>query len=350
MKQKSSRNYIPEGSALEKKVSDFLSDIDEGPHSERAKEIIATVAKMLSEDVSSEEWRLSAIALKEMRHSYRVFAPYRGTRKVTVFGSARSGEESPEYIAAREFSRRIAALGYMVITGAGPGVMEGANEGAGRDMSFGLNVDIPWEQMANPVIDGDDKLINFHYFFTRKLFFIKESDALVLFPGGYGTLDEAFETLVLIHAGKSPIKPIVMIDNPQINYWTKWLRFMQTSQLKNGYINTEDLYLWTITYDVQEAVRIITDFYRNYHSQRWVGDLMVIRINRKLDRSEMTELNDDFADIVTSGSIEQSNALVAEKEYNGLIPHEELPRLRFAFDKSSFGRLRQLIDRINSFR
>ena len=335
---------------METKINDLLKGY-EGHHAHHnASEGVAAILKMLEEDVDGGEWRLATKALKEMRHAFRVFAKHRDTRKVTVFGSARSKPDSEEYIAAKEFGAKIASLGYKVITGAGPGVMQAANEGAGRDNSFGLNVDIPWEQKANPVIDGDDKLINFHYFFTRKLTFIKESDALVLFPGGYGTQDEAFETLVLIHAGKSSIKPIVMIDQPENNYWTKWLRFMQSSQLQNGYINKEDLYLWTITYDVNEAVRIINDFYRNYHSMRWVGERMVFRINRKLSDAEMEELNRDFKDILLSGEVVQSPALEEEREEDGLIPNESLNRLIFCFDKTSYGRLRQMIDRINSFR
>jgi uncharacterized protein (TIGR00730 family) len=342
--------YIPEDSEMESRVDDFLSEYQDHPHIYMARQIAATALKLLSEDVDSEEWRVATIALKEMRHAFRVFAPYEGRKKVTVFGSARSKPESAEYIMAKELAERLSALEYMVITGAGPGVMEGANAGAGRENSFGLNVEIPWEQQANPFIDGDEKLIDFHYFFTRKLFFVKESDALVLFPGGYGTMDEAFETLVLIHTGKTPIKPIIMVDDPQKNFWTKWLRFIQSSQLKNGYINKEDLYLWTITYDVKDAVKIIQNFYRNYHSQRWVGDQLVIRITRELNETELKELNEDFAEIITSGKIEQQPALEAERQREGDIPFEELPRLVLNFDKVNYGRLRQMVDVLNSFR
>lgn len=346
----SRKSFIPEGSDLETKIQELLKDY-QGHHAFRnASEGVAAILKMLDEDVDGGEWRLATKALKELRHAFRVFSKYRDSRKVTVFGSARSKPDSEEYIAAKEFGRKIAAMGYKVITGAGPGVMQAANEGAGKEASFGLNVDIPWEQKANPVMDGDEKLINFHYFFTRKLTFIKESDALVLFPGGYGTQDEAFETLVLIHAGKSSIKPIIMIDQPDNNYWTKWLRFMQSSQLQKGYINKEDLYLWTITYDVNEAVRIINDFYRNFHSMRWVKDRMLFRINRVLTESEMAELNRDFKEIILKEEIVQSQALEQEREENGEIPNESLNRLLFYFDKTSFGRLRQMIDRINSFR
>lgn len=343
------RPFIPEGSELEKQVDAFLADHADHPKIDKARQMAATIRKMLQEDVSGEEWRLATIVLKELRHSFRVFAPHREKRKVTVFGSARSKPESPEFKAAQKFGEKVSGLGWEVITGGGPGIMHAANDGAGLERSFGLNIEIPWEQRANPVVEGSDRLITYHYFFTRKLFFLKESHALVLFPGGYGTLDEAFETLVLIQAGKAPIKPIVMVDVPKLNYWTKWLRFMQTSQLQHGYINTEDLFLWTITYDINEAVRIITDFYRNYHSQRWLNGRMLLRINRRLTPAELGELHEDFDDIITSGGIEQSDALPEEME-NGAMPVPEKTRLLFNFDKSSFGRLRLMIDRINSFR
>jgi uncharacterized protein (TIGR00730 family) len=320
------------------------------PHLSYVQECAATLLEMLPEDLRSNDWRLFSTVMSEIRDSFRIFSNYRDRRKVTVFGSARPKEDSREFQAAVAFGKVIAELGYMVITGGGPGIMHAANLGAGRENSFGLNIEIPWEQLANPVVDGGERSIIYHYFFTRKLFLVRESHALVLFPGGYGTLDEAFETLVLIQAGKSPVKPIVMVDLPHLNYWTKWLRFMQTSQLKNGFISTEDLYLWHITYDVRDAARIVTDFYRIFHSQAWVNDTLLLRLQRQLNSEEMKELNRDFSDILVDGGIEQTGAMKEEQERDGSIPVAELPRLVFNFDKSSYGRLRQLIDRINSFR
>jgi len=346
---------------MERRIDRLLAGYEENPSFGYARHLIATAMKMLDENVDRLDWKIVTAALKEMRHSFRIFAPYasrrkvavfgsaRTERKVAVFGSARTEPESEAYITARTFAERIVRLGFMVITGAGRGIMQAVNEGAGRSESFGLNIELPWEQEANPVIEGDEKLINFHYFFTRKLEFIKESDALVLFPGGFGTLDETFELLTLIQCGRSPLVPIVMIDVPELNYWTKWLRFMQTSQLKNGFISKDDLYLWSITYDVDEACRIITNFYRNYHSQRWVRDKMVLRLTRELSESELSELRRDFTDIVTSGTIEQSAPLPGEADSNGEIEHRDLPRLVFRFDRRSFGRLRRLIERINQF-
>lgn len=334
---------------VEKTVEEFTRQFADHPHISFFKEQLSTLTGMLQEDVNAHEWRLMTTVIREIRDSFKLFSGYRNERKVTVFGSARPKPDSREFKAAFEFGRMISRMGYKVITGGGPGIMHAANKGAGREDSFGLNIEIPWEQEPNPVLDGDNKLYTYHYFFTRKLFLVKESHALVLFPGGYGTQDEAFETLVLIQAGKSPIKPIVMVDLPHLNYWTKWLRFMQTTQQKNGFINTEDLYLWNVTYDLNEAARIVTEFYRIYHSQRWVGDNMLFRIQRQLTGGEMRELNADFADIISSGSIDQCGALKEERERDGSIPVPELPRLIFDFDRSSFGRLRKMIDRINSF-
>ena len=348
-KQPKRTTFLPDDSELARKIDSLLADQADNPNLGYARQTIAAAVKMLEENVDRLDWKIVTAAIKEMRHSFRVFAPYKGQRKVTVFGSARSEPDSQAYKAAFQFAERISRLGFMVITGAGHGIMGAANAGAGRAMSFGLNIELPWEQDANPVVEGDEKLINYRYFFTRKLEFIKESDALALFPGGFGTLDETFELLTLIQCGRSPIRPIVMIDVPELNYWTKWLRFMQTSQLKNGFISTDDLYLWSIVYDVDEACRIITNFYRNYHSQRWVRDKMVLRLTRELSGAEVAELQRDFSDILTGGGFEQSGALPEESDSNGAIEFEELPRLVFHFDQRSFGRLRRLIERINQF-
>jgi len=340
----------PDAGEIKKLIEQMLSTYTNHPHSHYIQKSFHRLLEMLGEDVTSAEWRLMSTVVSEIQESFRLFSGYRTKRKVTVFGSARPKPESEEFKAAVEFGKVITKLGYMVITGGGPGIMHAANLGAGRDQSFGLNIEIPWEQKANPVVEDDLKLITYHYFFTRKLFLVKENHALALFPGGYGTQDEAFETLVLIQAGKAPIRPIVMIDLPHLNYWTKWLRFMQTTQLKNGYINKEDLCLWNITYDVNDAARIITEFYRNFHSQHFLGHTLLLRIQRQLNAEEMTELNQDFSDILTGGSIEQSGALKEERERDGSIAVPELPRLVFDFNMSSYGRLRQMIDRINSFR
>lgn len=323
------------------------------PNLASAREAIESILEMLSNGVEEVEWRIASATLIELERSFCVFAHYREQPKVTVFGSARAAADSEAYRAAFNFARRMVESGYMVITGAGGGIMEAANKGAGVDKSFGLNIDLPLEQEPNAVIAGSDKLINFKYFFTRKLTFIKESDALALFPGGLGTMDEAFELLTLIQCGRTPVRPVVMIDVPELNYWTKWLRFMQSSQLKNGFIDKDNLYLWTITYDVEEACRIITDFYRNFHSLCYLGDRIVMRIKRELSVRELAVLNRTFFEMVPRGEIEQSGPLAEEAEAAGgdlkTTECPELPRLVFEFDRRSFGRLRRMIDRINQF-
>lgn len=350
MKQRQKRNeFLPDDGELAQRIDEFLQGHQHDPRYPYARQMIATVMKMLKEDVSRLDWKITTAALKEMRHSFRVFEPYENRRKVTVFGSSRADTNTEAFKAAERFSRRVKQLGFMVVTGAGHGIMLAANQGAGAEESFGLNIDLPWEQVANPVIEDDEKLINFKYFFTRKLVFIKESHALALFPGGFGTLDEAFELLTLIQCGKTPLVPIVMIDVPELNYWTKWLRFMQTSQLKNGFISRDDLHLWSITYDVDEACRIITNFYRNYHSQRWVGERLALRINKQLSSANLAELNRDFNEILVEGEIEQSEALKEEWDDDGEVEFPELPRLLLYFDRRNFGRLRLMIDRINQF-
>ncbi len=341
--------FLPDGSELAERIDRFLEEYGKHPHLHYARQALATLMKMLDEKADRLDWKIVTATIKEMRHSFRVLERYKDRRKVTVFGSARVNPDSEAFQAAEQFARRISAAGFMVITGAGQGIMLAANQGAGTGESFGLNINLPWEQSANRVVEGDEKLINYKYFFTRKLTFIRESHALALFPGGFGTLDETFELLTLIQCGKSPVLPIVMIDVPGLNYWTKWLRFMQTSQLKNGFISKDDLYLWSITYDVDEACRIITDFYRNYHSQRWVRDRLVLRLNRKLTGSELKELNTDFGDILLRGEIEQREALPEEWDDDGEVEFPELERLTFIFDRRSFGLLRRMIDRINQF-
>src|SRR5436190_19590956 len=212
--------------------------------------------------------------MRELRYCFKVFAGYLGKRKAIVFGSACTPPEHPAFKVAVEFGRQIVEAGWMVITGAGHGIMEAGHVGAGREHSFGLNILLPFEQSANPVVHGDPKLMTLRYFFTRKLLFIKESDAVVLFPGGFGTQDEAFEALTLVQTGKSHIFPIVLVDEPGGTYWQAWQRFIESELLDRGYLSPADRFLYTVTDSVEEAVRTVTGFYRVYHSMRYVhGDL-----------------------------------------------------------------------------
>ncbi|CAN5258093.1 TIGR00730 family Rossman fold protein [soil metagenome] len=303
-----------------------------------------TADKLLTDRVSRGDAKLLASALKELRYCFKVFNKYRGIPKVTIFGSARTKPDHPAYLAAVEYGRKMAEAGYMVITGAAAGIMEAGHVGAGRDKSFGLNIMLPFESSANPVILDDSKLMNLRYFFTRKLVFIKESDAVALFPGGYGTHDEAFESLTLIQTGKSHIFPLVLVDEPGGTYWKHWEQFVEEAMMKPGYTSFSDRAFYKITDNVDEAVKEVTQFYRIYHSMRYVRQDLVLRLNQKLSQALLDKLSLDFKDIIVDGVIQQMDALPAESNEPTLA---HLPRLRFRFDRHGHGRLRMLIDAIN---
>jgi uncharacterized protein (TIGR00730 family) len=264
---------------------------------------------------------------------------------VTVFGSARTKPQHPAFRAAEEFGREIVKAGWMVITGAGNGIMEAGHVGAGRDNSFGLNILLPFEQSANPIVHGDPKLMTLRYFFTRKLMFIKESDAVALFPGGFGTHDEAFEALTLVQTGKSHIFPIVLVDEPGGTYWTAWQRFIEAELLGRGYISPADLSLYKVTDSADEAVRTVTDFYRIYHSMRYVHGDLVLRLRSRLSDALLERIQSAFSDILVGGRFEQTAALPEEANEPTLAA---MPRLKFRFDRHMIGRLRQMIDAINA--
>jgi uncharacterized protein (TIGR00730 family) len=308
-------------------------------------QIKETADKLARDQAGRGDVKLLAHALKELRYCLKVFAGYRGRRKVTVFGSARTRPEHPAYKAAVEFGRQIAAAGWMVITGAGSGIMEAGHVGAGRENSFGLNILLPFEQSANTVVSGDPKLMTLRYFFTRKLMFIKESDAVVLFPGGFGTHDEAFEALTLVQTGKSHIFPVVLVDEPGGTYWRQWERFIAEGLLDRGYISPADRHLFRVTDSVEDAVREVTNFYRVYHSMRYVRGDLVLRLRTRLSDRLMEEIKWEFGDILAGGKFEQTGALPEEANEPAL---RDMPRLKFRFDRHAVGRLRQLIDRINA--
>jgi len=307
-------------------------------------EMIENSLKLLRDGTSLGDVKILNASLRELRYAFKVFAPYRGVRKVSVFGSARTPPGAPTARAAREFAQRIAAEGYMVITGAGPGIMRACQEGAGRERSFGVNIRLPFEQEPNEFIAKDSKLLTFRYFFTRKLMFIKEANAAVLFPGGFGTHDEAYECLTLVQTGKTSPMPIVFLDAPRGTYWKTWKRYVEDHLLRPQLISEEDMSLFKVTCSIDDAVEEITRFYRLYHSSRTVGRRLVIRLNRPIAESLVADLTHAFADILVTGRIEQAeNALPAEDEPE--IRH--LPRLVLHFNRTHFGRLRQLIDRVN---
>lgn len=308
-------------------------------------QIKETADKLIRDRAGRGDAKLLATALRELRYCFKVFAAYRGTRKVTVFGSARTRSDHPAYQAAEGFGKRMAAEGWMTITGAGHGIMEAGHVGAGRDNSFGLNILLPFEQSTNPVVHGDPKLMTLRYFFTRKLLFIKESDAVALFPGGFGTHDEAFEALTLVQTGKSHIFPVVLVDEPGGTYWALWERFIREGLLERGYISPADVSLFRVTDSVEEAVREVTRFYRVYHSMRYVRGHLVLRLRSRLGDRLLADIRRDFPDILLDGGFEQTAALPEEANEPNLA---DLPRLRFRFARHAIGRLRQLIDVINA--
>ena len=306
-------------------------------------EIVVTALKLLRDDTDRGDIKMMNTALKELRYSSLVFDAYRGRRKIAVYGSARTKSDDPNYVAATEFGRRMAEdEGWMVITGAGPGIMEAANRGAGTDASFGVNIRLPFENGANEYL-SPGKVINFKYFFTRKVQFVKESDAFALFPGGWGTMDEAFELLTLIQTGKSDIHPIVMVEVDGTGFWEPWQVLCETLR-SQGMISDADLSLYTITSDLDTAVAEVTRFFRVYQSQRYVDGQLVLRLARQISDSLLASLNEEFADIVQTGEIVKTSATQAELDSEDNV---DLPRLSFAFDRRNYGRLRQLIDRIN---
>jgi len=318
------------------------------PSNQRAQRYIddltATANALLADGTSIGDLKIVTAALREMREAFRVFAQYRHVRKVSAFGSARTGESDPVYRVAERFARLIADAGFMVITGAGPGVMEACQRGAGRERSFGININLPAEQQANPVIHGDPKLLSFKYFFTRKLFFIKEAHAVVLFPGGFGTHDEGFETLTLLQTGKTQLIPLVLLDSPRGTYWKTWQRYVEDHILRRGMISPQDLALYKVADSAEEAAQEITSFYRVYHSSRYVRDLLVLRLQRRLPNAFVADLAKEFRDIVQSGGFVQRDAFPIERD-DAEVRH--LPRLAFHFNRVSFGRLRLMINRIN---
>jgi uncharacterized protein (TIGR00730 family) len=329
------------------KRKDRADDSRRSTREERILEEINNTAKGLLEDRASVgDLKIVNAALKEMRHAFAVFSEYHNQRKVSTFGSARTKEGDPTFTLAERFAHLIAQAGFMVITGAGPGIMGACQRGAGRARSFGVDIELPFEESANPVIQGDPKHMSFKYFFTRKLFFVKEAHAVVLFPGGFGTHDEGFEILTLLQTGKSKLLPAVFLDVSGGTYWKTWQRYVEDHILRRGMISPDDLSLYKVLDDVEEAVREITTFYKVYHSSRYVRDQLVLRLNRALPAEFVDQLGQEFAAIMSSPGIAQRQAFAVEKDEPELF---HLPRLAFRFNRLNVGRLRMMIDRINQF-
>lgn len=313
-------------------------------HSELIDEIKQTADRLAEDKATRGDLKILSRALRELRYAFKVFTPYRRNRKVSVFGSARTRPENPCYTAAENFGRRMAEEGWMVVTGAGGGIMEAAHRGSGRDMAMGLNILLPFEQQANPVILGDPKLVSLKYFFTRKLMFVKEVHAVVTCPGGFGTLDEAFETLTLVQTGKRDLMPLVMLDEPGGTYWSSFLKYIRCELLDQGLISPGDLSLFRITDSVDEAVEEILGFYSVYNSMRFIRDQLILRLHVAPPPQFLERLNDEFADLCITGRIETTDVHRLEAD-DAHLAH--LPRIALNFDRKAVGRLRQMIDLIN---
>jgi uncharacterized protein (TIGR00730 family) len=310
-------------------------------------EILVSAARLAGDGADRLDLKITNAALKEMRAAFRAFAPYRSRQKVTIFGSARTRADRPAYAQARDLAAKMAAAGWMVVTGAGPGIMAAGLEGAGRADSFGVNIRLPFEQTPNPYIAGDPKLINMKYFFTRKLMLMKESHGFVSLPGGFGTLDETYELLTLIQTGKASPAPVVLLDEPGGTFWHGWLRSLREEVSAHGYIDADDLALFVITDSVDTAVAEVIGFTRNFRSIRWVGERLVVRLTQAPTDEELEALNEEFADLLVGGvgRIERTGPLPAEVADDD---HLDLARLVLPLDSSRAGRFRTLIDRLNS--
>ena len=300
--------------------------------------------KLARDDASRGDLKLLSRAVRELRYAFKVFSPYRDQRKVTIFGSARTRPEEPAFQQAVDLGRQMAEHDWLILTGAASGIMEAGHIGAGRDKSMGLNILLPFEQEANQVIAGDHKLVHMKYFFTRKLMFVKECDAVVCMPGGFGTLDEGLEVLTLLQTGKRDPAPVVFLNPPGSTYWQDLHGFIEKHLLAGEMISPEDLSLYKITDSCEEAVEEVLTFFRTYHSMRYVRKKLVFRLQHALPESFVGDLNRQFTDILASGQIEASDALPAEQDEPDLL---HLPRLVFHFNRRNLGRLRQMIDAIN---
>ncbi len=307
-------------------------------------EMIVTALRLGLEDAERADLKLVNAALKELRYSFHVFGPYTGIPKCTIFGSARIESGDPAYEAAKQLGRAMADRDWMVMTGAGPGIMAAGLEGAGSENSFGINIVLPFEASANEFIADDPKLINFRYFFTRKVTFMKESAGYAILPGGFGTMDEAFELLTLMQTGKSIIAPVVLLDPEGSTYWERWKSFVENELLDAGLISPADMGLFKITNSVEEAAEEMTRFYRTYHSMRAVGQRLVIRVTREITDEELVALNGEFGDIVEAGEIERIEATDSEVRDDDNL---DLHRIAFRFNHHGYARLRKLIDTLN---
>jgi uncharacterized protein (TIGR00730 family) len=331
---------------IDPRARSVVSELGVSENVRLAESLVSEAIGLVGDHPDTLDLKIATAALTEMRAAYRMFAPYKRERKVAIFGSARTRPDDPLYAQARDLAALLAERGWMTVTGAGPGIMQAGMEGAGRERSIGVSIRLPFETGANDIIAGDAKHVSMKYFFTRKLMLIKESQAFVSLPGGFGTLDETFELLTLVQTGKSLPAPIVLLDAPGDPYWEQVEGFVRDQLIARGLASPEDTGLYTITHSCDEACRVIEHFYSNYHSIRFVGDRLVIRLQRGPDDTQLADLNERFAHLMTSGSIERIDPTRAERRDDD---HLGLDRIALDFDKHLYGDLIALIGRINSW-
>lgn len=341
-----SRHFQTSGTDLTQKVEELatLAVPSGSPNLPLYREMLFTVARMAQADRNRWDAKIMLQTLREMEHAFCTLEQFKRRRKVTVFGSARTPANHPLYAQARELGKTLARYDLMVITGAGGGIMAAAHEGAGLENSLGFNITLPFEQHANRTVDGSSNLLSFHFFFLRKLFFVKEADALVLCPGGFGTLDEALEVLTLIQTGKSPLVPVVLLDQPGGRYWEQGLQFIEEQLADNHYILPSDMNLMRLVYSVEDAVEEIARFYSNFHSSRWLKDNFVIRLNHRLNEQALAHLHEAFSDLCLRDGFHQQPYSELEQDEPEFT---KLTRLAFAFNGRDHGRLRELVNYIN---
>ncbi len=342
---KNKNNYKTGREDLDRIIADLAKVAISDNNVDLIEELLTTVVKLGLENKERGDLKLINMALKELRYASKIFIPYRDQRKVVIFGSARSRKDSDEYKMTVKLSELIVKKGFKVITGGGPGIMEAGNKGAGRKESFSLNIKLPFEQQYNPYTAGDEKAVSFKYFFNRKLFFLKESDATVIFPGGFGTLDECFESLTLIQTGKSKPRPIILVDSPDSDYWKCLIDFVTGELSERGFISSNDLSLLIRVNSIERVVDEILQFYRVYHSIRYVGDKTVIRLNKALSSEDIHKLNKKYSGILRSGKIEPTDSLSAEQKSGEFL---DLPRLVMDFNRHDFGIFHEMLRFLNT--
>jgi len=320
--------------------------MDLGRNRRLARQLVESALSLIDDQPTVLDLKIAGAALEEMREAFKMFAPFRDVPKVTIFGSARTQMADPLYMQARDVAAQLAGAGWMVVTGAGPGIMQAGMEGAGRDKSIGVSIRLPFEQGANPIISGDVKYVSMKYFFTRKLMLIKESRGFVCLPGGFGTLDETFELLTLTQTGKGLPVPIVFLDTPGDNYWETVHDFVGRQLVERGLVAATDTELYLVTDKCQEAVDEVIGFYRNYDSIRYVGHVIVMRLRQAPTDEQLASLNDRFGSFCAPGGIVRATPFEPERKENDKL---DLSRITFTLSNHSSGVLREVINTVNSF-